>query len=229
MARPTDRKAICTYLGTSGLLAALVVCSSLTGCQLIGGLKESTITSEFEHSNPLQISREKAGHFKVLLVEPLFDDRASIVKSTNLKIVGPIEEADIVYLSEGLAKAGRFKVLSPNELIKEASKEQANFGLMTQEDKNRFLKKVGKSLSVDAVLQLTRELKYYPGFGEFIGRTTMKAKILLTAFSTDSGNVIWKQVQDLEMEVGQYTTETKEYFRKVQLDPLITNFTSTFP
>ena len=72
MARATDRKEICTHLGTSGLLAALVMCLSLTGCVLVGGLDETTIKSTFERSNPLLISREKAGDFKVLLVAPLY-------------------------------------------------------------------------------------------------------------------------------------------------------------
>jgi hypothetical protein len=216
MARPTNRKYFCTHLVTSGLVVAIVVCSLLTGCESIGGLAEPTTTSKFERSNPLQISREKAGDFKVLLVAP--------------PVGKLIDEADVVYFSEGLAKAGRFKVLSPNELTKEASKEGANLGLMTKEDKKLFFKKVGKKLSANAVLLLTgEEAKYDPSVGEIIGRNSMTGKIRLTVFSTDSGDVIWEQVQFLTITIGMFNRGTDEQHRKAQLDPLIAHFTSTFP
>ncbi len=144
MARQTDRKEICTHLGTSGLLPAVVVCLMLTGCELIGGLAQPTTESKFERPNPLQISKEKTSDYKVFLVAPPIDNKY-------------VNEGDVVYLSEGLAKTGRFKVLSPNEITKEASKEGANIGLMTMEEKKLFFKRIGKKLSADAVLLLGAE------------------------------------------------------------------------
>ena len=216
VARPTDRKEICTHLAKSGLFAAVIACSLLTGCEFIGGFTEPTTTSQFERSNPLQISKEKSGDFKVLVLAPL---------------VGKlIDNGDVVYFSEGLAKTGRFKVLSPNELTKEASKDGANLRLMTQEDRKLFFKKVGKKISADAVLVLTgEEATYDPSMAEFIGRHSKKGKIQLTAFSSDSGDVIWDQGQFITISTGQLNRGTENQYRKALLDPLIAHFTSTFP
>lgn len=213
----TDRKEISTHLGTYGLLAAVVVCLLLTGCEFIGGFSVPTTTSKFERPNPLQISREKTKNFKSVLVAPPVD--------------GWVYAADVVYFSEGLAKAGRFKVISTNELAKEASKEGVNLRLLTKEDKKLFFRKVGKKLSADAVLLLTGEEvnKYDPGMAELIGRSSMTGKIRLAAFSTDSGDVVWEQVQFLTITQGMFNRGTVEQHRAAQLDPLIAHFTSTFP
>jgi hypothetical protein len=188
-----------------------------SGCAFIHGFDETKTEHKFERLQPLLITSEEAKKVRTVVVAPPTDKH--------------IDPAETTYLAERLGKSGRFRVIGPSSFARKASEERIDLSLVIDSDRASLAQKIGNELQADAVLFVTGvgDTKANMNlFDAILGKGDIETGNHLRAYSTNSGKVIWEQVQRLKLNVGAFNTPSKEKIIIDQHDPLIQNFLASF-
>ena len=184
---------------------------------ILGGCFETRIKQTLLSVDPLLISKENANAIKTLIVFPKIDKSVS--------------NEEIIYVTETLENSGRFVIISPNRFTRVAEKEGFVISGMTTSDRVDVSKIIGKKLSADAVLFIKAEeveVSANPAEAFFTFRGNVSGNNKVTIRDVNSGNIIWEQIQEVNMSVSGFKSTNTLQLIKPQYDPIIANILHSF-